>query len=282
MSNDENAGSPAPWQWPGLWSLNQPALVVLWLLLFAQTFHVWLGLYHYATAAALAWMFVATERWLFFFRLRANAEEETAALSEQRAAMIRICLLLIVGLVLVAGLRASPRETGGILIWSSLGGGYLLALRLYPATMSEILPREMALAIYLAGTVVLFVWAGAVFAPNEVLLPGFLLVLLLFYYFSLLVTWSRPWVPAPITGALFDGPLGIGFRTIPVVLIAAGVLLAVSMPLVAGDTLLMTIGVSVLILVMLDIWKKFLSAAAARIFADVAMLTPMLPLLASL
>lgn len=251
-------------------------------MLFAQSFHVWLGGYHIAAAAALAWAFLATERWIFFFRLRDGTEDDSRQAAEQRTSMVRICLLIVAGLVLVAFFRAHTREIAGMLIWTSLGGAYLLGIRLKPEQVGEILPREMALAIYLAGTVVLFTWASAAFAVTEILLPGMLFLLLLFYYFSLAVLWAKPLAPPPSTGPLFESPLGMAFRAVPVSLIFAGVFLAFLGPAMAADRLLITVGVSGLILVMLDVWQDSLDKAAARILADVALLTPVIPLLVGL
>jgi hypothetical protein len=283
VSIDQPSGNPAPWQWPGLWSLNLPVLIVLWQLFFAQTFHVWLGGYHFAAAAGLVWLFVGAERWTFFFRLRQPARPPASCdLEEQRLAMIRIGLLVVVGLVLMAIFRAHTREVAGMLIWSSLGGLYLLGLRLKPSLTNETLPREMAYAIYLSGTGFLMVWANAAFRPLELILPSLLFLLLLFYYFALVATWAQSLVPATSTGTLFESPLGLVFRVVPLGLIFGGVALALMSPAVAANQVLLTLGVSALTLLMVDMWQHSLPKATLRLLADAALLAPVVPMLIAL
>lgn len=283
VSTDDQPGCPAPWQWPGLWSLNLPVLLVLWQMLFAQTFHVWLGGYHFAAAGALVWTFAATERWIFVFRLkRRDGEPLSPDLIDQRSALVRICLLVGAGLVLVAVFRANVREVAGMMIWTALGGAYLVGLRLRPGPVNEFLPREMAYAAYLSGVGFLFVWANGAFPPWELVLPALLFMVLLFYYFSLVVTWSKSSVPVPAGGALFDSPLGLAFRLVPLTLIFGGAFLAWITPAVVADQVLLTIAVSGLILLLLDLWKHSLSHSASRLLADVALLAPAIPILITL
>lgn len=281
MFTDEEADLPAPWQWPGLWSLNLPCLVVVWQMLFAKSFHVWLGSFHFFTAAALAWAFLAGDRWIYFFRLRKDIGEQllpAAALAEQPGRMVRICILVVLGLVLIGILRTNTREFAGMLIWSSLGGGYLLGVRSAPARTMEFLPREIATALYLAGVTALFIWANGAFPPIHLLLPALLFLLLLFYYFCLVSAWAKPLLAEGGAGACLEGSLVSLYRGAPLVLIFAAAALVFIVPGVEAATPILTIAVSATVLLLLDIWQPWLSRRAARILADVALLTPLVPL----
>lgn len=283
MSTDQSSGDPPPWQWPGLWSLNLPVVIVLWQLFFAQSFHVWQGGYHMAAVAGLVWAFAGAERWIFFFRLREGILDSPASeWEDQSAALIRIALLVVAGLVLVAIFRANTREVAGMLIWSSLGGAYLLGLRLKPDLINESLPPEMAYAIYGSGTAFLMVWANGAFGPLELLLPALLFLLLLFYYFALVATWAKPLVPAGSAGTLFDSPFGLLFRAVPLSLLFGGLVLAFMSPVIAANQILLALGVSGLTLFLLDIWQHSLSRFSARLLADLALMAPVLPLLIAL
>lgn len=276
---DTKEDLPATWQWPGLWSINVPVLILLWHLLFAQSFHIWLNGYHFFATAGLAWIFVAAERWIFFFRLRPEAATTLSGdAAEQKGRMVRICLLIGAGILLISFVEARTREVAGILLWSSLGGAYLVGLRLAPVQMGEFLPREMGLAVYLSGTTALFVWANAGFPLVRLLLPAMLFLLLLFYYFCLVSRWAKPLLPTLSTGAMLEGPGSVIYRSVPFLLMAAAATFLLFNQDRAANTLLLSIGVSALILLLLDFWQRFLPHRAARILADVALLSPAVPL----
>lgn len=271
---------PPTWQWPGLWSVNLPVLALLWHALFAHSFHIWLSGYHLFATAGLVWTFAAAERWIYFFRLHQGPPSEILAgdVIEQRDRMVRLCLLIVAGLLLIALFGARTREVGGMLIWSSLGGVYLVATRLAPERAGEFLPREMALAAYLAGTSVLFIWANAAFPPMRLLLPALLFLLLLFYYFCLIGSWANPLLPPLPTGPMLEGSAGAIYRGVPLLLIVAALVFVLFNRDVGTNPLFLSIGVSATILLLLDFWQRFLSKAAARLLADTALLAPALPL----
>lgn len=279
---DDKGELPPRWQWPGLWSVNLPILVILWQSLFARAFYVPLTDYHYFATAALTWIFVALERWICFFRqpLPAGTEAPAPDLTEERGQLLRICGIVLLSLAIATFFRATSSETAGILILTSLGGLYLVCLAAAPRLTTEYLPREMALPGYLAGALALFIWANSAFSPMRVLLPVLLFLLLLFYYICLVASWGKRQVPAPLaTGALLAGPLGTLYRALPLGLIFAGAALSLLGRSLQGDPILLSLGVSGLILLLLDRWSPALGGVSQRILADAALLTPALPLL---
>jgi len=86
-------------------------------------------------------------------------------------------------------------------------------------------------------------------------------------------------MPAFANEPILEGTGGNIFRAIPIFLIAATVLLLVFNEDSTLDTLFISIGISALILLLLDAWPSPMAKPAKRIFADLAMVTPALPLL---
>jgi len=113
----------------------------------------------------------------------------------------------------------------------------------------------------------------------RILLPLLLFVLLFFYYLCIVARWSGDFLPRPGGAALLDTPLGDLYRALPVAMIFAGTALALLTRTVAGDSLLLALGLSAFVLLMLEWWERDLPRANKRLFADLAMLTPAIPLL---
>jgi hypothetical protein len=280
--DDETCNWPPAWQWPGPWALNLPILAVLWQGLFARAFHVNLEGYHLFATAALVWLFVAVERWLFLFRARPQLLQsalKAADFAEQRASLIRICGLVLLALGILVFFRATPRETGGMLMLLSAGGAYLAALSPRSAQKDDFFPREMALPAYITGAITLFIWTNAAFPPMRVLLPGLLFLLLLFYYFCLITRWAKSFVPLQQNASLLETPLAGLYRTMPLTMIFAGAALSLIAGALAAESLMLALAVSGATLLLLEIWQTNLSPHQARMFADAALLTPLVPFL---
>lgn len=282
MLDNEKGKLPPPWQWPGLWTLNLPALAVTWQVLFAHAFSVQLALYHHLVLAGLVWVFVVLERWIFCFRLHPGVLKGTrdpAELQIQSGSILRIGGVVLFAIACTLYYRSSVREAAGTLLLSSAGGAYLLSLFRQTQPEGDYLPREMILAGFISAAVFLFIWANAVFSPMKILLPGLLFLLLLFYYFCLVARWTKPLLPSIQGTSLLETQLGGLYRGLPLFMIFAGAALA----LVAGDltsnTLLLAIAVSALILLLLEAWQPYLSRQQARGFADLALLAPLVPIL---
>lgn len=280
--DDAKAVIPPAWQWPGRWALNLPVMAVVWQALFARTFFIDLAAYHYFSTLGLVWLVIAGERWLFHFRLRPSILPQlgsAADMKEQREMMLRLAWIVALALTAVALFRYNSRETAGILILSSAGGGYLLAMARSSDTSAELLPRELVLSGLVTAAAVLFIWANTAFPPMRLLLPALLFLLLLFYYFCLIGQWSVSLLPAPQGVPLLQTSVGPLYRTLPLTMIFTGAAMALVTRTMAGDPLLLALGVSAILLLLLEYWAPKLSALQARLFADLALLTPLVPLL---
>jgi hypothetical protein len=122
------------------------------------------------------------------------------------------------------------------------------------------------------------IWANSAFPPFRLLLPALLLLLLFFYHLALVGRWSSALLPLQQGSALLNTPLGVIYRVLPLTMIFAGAALALVTRGFLADPLLLSLGMSGLLLLLLDAWEKDLPKARARLFADLSLATPLLPL----
>src|SRR5690606_21917713 len=132
---------------------------------------------------------------------------------------------------------------------------------------------------FLAGAATLFIWARAAFPQARYLLPAMLYVLLLFCHLRLTGSWTRSLAPvASDSAASMEKELQLIARMIAGFL----VVLAFAFPFVTDDRAMLSpvvsVGVSALILLLLECWSASLARPAARVLADVALLSPVVPL----
>src|SRR5690606_18066960 len=193
--------------------------------------------------------FLAAERWIFCFKLQPEIlrqSETPAKLQHQRGSILRIGGVVLFALICIVAIRSaktSLREVAGVLLLTSAGGAYLLALLRHRRANHEYFPREMVLAVYISGATGLFLWAHAVFSPIKILLPALLFLLLLFYYLCLAAHWAKTLLPLAHGASLLETPLGGYCRTLPLAMIFAGATLSIAAPGFSGDPLLLSLGV---------------------------------------
>lgn len=272
---DTGSEASLPWQWPGLWSVNLPALVLLWQVLWSRSFFMPLDFHQMATSAALVWLFVSAERVLASGWWPTGGLPRWGDLSHEHRAWTRIWLLTAFSLLLVLVFRTGWRELGAHLLLISAGGFYLVCQWWHPRPMARLLPGETVIPWFLTGVCVLHVAPHVPWLP---FLPLALLTAMLFtFHLSLLTPFSHSGHP-PVSSGRSQGEEILHWLA-PPVLIGGSLALALVLRQLQLDTLAMAMTVSGLLLLALDIRSRQTGSVCSRRLADLALLSPLVPLL---
>lgn len=262
------------WRWPGLWALNLPGLMLLWHALLARGTFVFAEEYQLATAAALGWLVLSAERWISMNMNRNFG----AILEEQRATLFRLWAIVGGSVLLVATFRMTYWETLSVFLFIGIGGAYLLGLLRWRELLSRWISPELSLAVVTAAPAIFLVTANSALSPFRLFLPSLSLFILVFYYLALQCRWRRK---ESLSGfvPLLDSPAGSLCRTLAVGAVVLGGILGFAGLAVAGTHVLLAAALSAVLLAVLETKEKSLGADQCRRLADLALLTPLPPLI---
>lgn len=279
-------GRPFWWQWPTILSLDAPAVVLAWQALFARTHGVELRSTHRLVLGFSVWLAYAADRWIEGWRLAPHTIRTQRHHFYQRARWPLAggwLVVLAIDLV-VAGTGLSEREfRAGLLL--------LIPVLLYVLSHQFVhrhhpwrVPKELCVALLLAGGAGLFpaVYLSTTDAAEFSRSLGFF-ALLCFANCALISTWEHA-----VDRTHGQTSLALRYRSaaplsrllpwLIATLAAVGWFFGSQPP----GTVAACAGASALLLGAIDRLERRTHWQLARVLADAALLTPLVPLLSGL
>ena len=279
-----SAETPRWWQWPTILSLDAPAVAVLWQWLLARSAPASLGAAEVSVLGLSVWLAYAADRWIEGWRLDPGSIRTQRHLFHQRwrwpIAATWAAVLAIDLATAVRGLPPAEFRAGLILLVPV--AAYLLSHQLVHRNSRWRAPKEVCVALLLAAGAAVFAVARPDARPGRLAAPTALLALLCFTNCALISVWEDdvdrvhgqtslalqlggtaalrilPWAVAALAAGawLWRGRLGGGA---PACAAASAVLLGI-----------------------VDLAEARMGRRLARVLADVALMTPLVPLAAGL
>lgn len=280
--DDAPASLNAPhwWQWPTILSLDAPAVSLLWQAALGRVAGVDVSWIHMTVLGSTVWLAYAADRWIEGWHLDwRDIRTQRHHFYQRRRWPVAVVWLVIFAADLVLALTA--------LEWREIAAGvlliipvllYLLSHQLVHRHRRWRLPKELCVAALLTGGVCVFLVPTP--NPGALASTASLFALLCFTNCALISSWERevdlahgqtslaldaighnwairqlPWMTAVLAAAAYAGDAGPS-RTVAALALASAVLLGVV------DRLEHRTG-----------WK------VARVWADVALMTPVVALL---
>ncbi|WP_146180262.1 hypothetical protein [Opitutus sp. ER46] len=282
------AGSPGAalhprwWQWPTVLSLDAPAVVMAWQALLGASAGVAIGWAETLVVGASVWLAYAADRWLEAARLplaRLRTPRHRFYADHRRAVVVAWVLVLVADVALA--LRELDRReltTGLVLLAPVLL--YVLSHQFLHREARGRVPKEIIVALLITGGAAVFVLA-APGIDSAVIGPALgLLAAVCFTNVALICVWEVPVDTA-------HGQLSLArqfprcrpaLRALPWLLAALAWLIASRTPGPRPGPA-DCVALSSLLLALLDRAAPRLGWERVRVWADVALLTPLWPLL---
>lgn len=270
---------PDWWQWPTILSLDAPAVSVAWQLLLARVADVDLGHAHVAVLGATVWLAYAADRWIEGWRLDSDAiQTQRHQFYQQQRWPVAILWIIVCVIDLAVALTA--------LTWRDITAGLMLMVPVLLYLLSHQLihrhrrwraPKELCVAALMTGGVCVFLLSSSHRA--DVVSSASLFALLCFTNCALISSWEREVDLAHGQTSLAIDAVTHGWA-IPQLPWLIAVLSAVAL---FGDvgpprTVAACALVSAVLLAIVDWLERRAGRRVARVLADVALLTPIVPL----
>lgn len=274
---------PIPWWlWPTVLSLDAPIVALAWQDRLAQDAAFALHWSHAVVLGLSVWLAYAGDRWIEGWRLDPSRVRTQRHAFYQRhrwpiALVAGLILLLDVGCA-VAGL--TPREFQAGLLLLPVLLTYLLSHQLVHRTHPWRLPKEALVAVLMGAGAALFMLASPTADHATLVAPLGLFVLLSFTNCALISAWEHHVDRSHNETSLalqFSAGAWIGRALVWIIVPGAALLW-----FVGGPALRPTAGcaaASALLLAGVDLAEGRLGPRPARVLADVALMTPLIPLL---
>jgi hypothetical protein len=277
------SGKPYWWQWPTVLSLDAPAVAVLWQWLLARTAHTSLGRPHAFILSASVWLAYAADRWIEGWRLAPDRirTQRHHFYQRWRWPVAAFWLLVLAADLGTAFGRLSRREIAGGLLLLAPVLAYLLSHQLVHRHHRWRAPKELCVAALLAAGVALFPLAQPTVALQPLVAPLALFALLCLANCALISVWEHAVDETHGQTSLarqFRRGAAVS-RTLPWLLAVAAAVLAST---ATGETRVAAVcaAASSILLGLVDRLEPRTGPQLARVLADVALLTPLAPLLA--
>lgn len=271
---------PRWWQWPTILSLDAPTVSLLWQAALARVVGVELRTPHVVVLAATVWLAYVADRWIEGWRLDwRNIRTQRHLFYQHYRWAVAIAWLLVMTVDLaVAFTRLDGREliVGSMLMILVLA--YLLSHQLVHRHRRWRAPKELCVAVLLTAGVCVFLTTSR--AITELVWMASLFALLCFTNCALISSWERE-------VDLSHGQTSLAidahehrwvFPQLPwlVASLAGVACVAVAGPsrAVAGCSL-----ASAVLLASVDQYQRRAGWPLARVLADVALMTPIIPLM---
>lgn len=272
---------PRWWQWPTVLSLDAPAVALAWQALVAREAEVSVsGAARFVLGAAV-WMAYTADRWIEGWRLPPDRVRTQRHAFSQRARWPVAGVWVVVYLAAVGvawrGLTARQFWTGAGLL--PLVGAYLFSHQFVHRRSRWRLPKEICVALLLAGGIGVLLWPSAEAEAQQrmaLAVPVVLFALLAFANCALIAVWERP-----VDAAHGEVSLARQFARGDKVARAAGwgALASGIFAMVCAPTAYRSgasAALSAAFLLLLDRAEPRLTARLARVLADAVLLTPLL------
>jgi hypothetical protein len=272
--------NPRWWLWPTILSLDAPLVVLLWQALLARTASVSLGGAERTVLGASVWLAYAADRWIEGWRLEPSRIQTHRHLFYQRLRWpIAAAWVLVLSLDIATAVRAlSPREIeAGVLLLVPVAA-YLLSHQFVHRHRPLRPPKEACVALLLGAGAGIFVLGRPGAGPAAA--PLALFVLLCFSNCAFISVWEDE-----VDRVHGQTSLALQFRS------AAGPIRALPWVLAAVAAAVWTwgggpqeapaacAGASAALLLLVDRAEPRIGRIPARVLADAALMTPIVPLL---
>lgn len=272
--------TPRWWQWPTILSLDAPLVALAWQGAFAGVARVALHWPHYAVLGVSVWLAYAADRWLEAWRLPPEAivTPRHRFYADHRRPVAVVWLALLAGDVAVAFICLSLREllAGGLLLLPVLA--YVLSHQSLHRDRLAHVPKEVLTALLIAGGASVFVLAAGRGSGPLYASVG-LFAALCFVNVALIGFWERE-VDAVHGQSSLARQTAAGsavFHLLPWALTAVAAFVAIPV-LRIPDAVAHCVAASAVLLALIDRFEPRLGWPLARVLADAALLTPLLPL----
>lgn len=276
-------GRPHWWQWPTILSLDAPAIAMLWQVLLARVVGATLGPPEIFVLGASVWLAYAADRWIEGWRLApAQIQTQRHYFYHRWRWPLGLLWCVVLGADLaVARFGLTSREfTGGLLLLAPVVV-YLISHQLIHRHHAWRAPKEICVALLLGGGVAVFPVSPTDVVIRPLAEPLGLFCLLAFANCALISLWEKG-----VDEAHGQTSLALQFRSARVFsralpwLLAAGAGLLVPGAAGAVRSAVGCVALSGALLGLTDLAQPRIGPRLARVLADAALLTPLLPLLA--
>jgi len=278
------SGRPKWWQWPTVLSLDAPAVALLWQWLLAQAAGAPLRWPQEFVLGASVWLAYAADRWIEGWRLAPEAvrTQRHYFYLRWRWPMAGLWLGVLAADLAAAIARLSrPEFRAGLALLTAVVA-YLLSHQLVHRHHRGRAPKELCVALLLAGGAAVFIVAPDPARALVLAAPLALFGLLCFANCALIAVWEDAVDQSHGQTSIarqFRGGRAVS-RAGPWV--AVGLALPLCLGLSGAPRVAAACGLaSGLLLAALDRAEVRLGRERARVLADVALLTPLVPLVAA-
>lgn len=273
--------NPPWWLWPTILSLDAPAVAVLWQALLSRTASAGLGAAEFAVLGFSVWLAYSADRWIEGWRLVPDRIRTHRHLFHQRwrwpIAAVWIAVLALDLAAALLGLSA-PEFRAGLVVLAAVAA-YLLSHQLVHRNSRWRAPKEVCVALLFAAGAAVFILARAGARPGRMAAPLALFALLCFSNCTLISLWENEVDRShgQTSLALQFGRLA-ALRLLPwaAALLSAGAWLIRGRGEGAAEA---CAGASAVLLGAVDLAEARMGHRLARVLADVALMTPAVPLL---
>lgn len=274
-------GRPRWWQWPTILSLNAPLISAVWLSFIASTLDVPIGSSHTLVLALSVWLAYVADRWIEAWRLPSSAiQTQRHSFSQRRRWPLGTVWLVVLAIdvtIAVGCLTSVDLVAGTLLLFPVLA--YVLSHQNLHRRARWRLPKELCVAALLSSGVGLFLVTRAT-NLLPLVLPLSTFAALCFSNCVLVSVWERHVDTAHAQTSLArDYPDIVGFSQRMPWLIACVMTLLV----IFGngrDTVMAWCAIATCAsIVVIDALEPRLGWPLAHTLADVALMTPVVPLI---
>jgi hypothetical protein len=271
--------------WPTILSLDAPAVVVLWQRLIAGSASVNVSAAEMFVLGCSVWLAYAADRWIEGWRLSSeNIRTHRHHFYREKRWLIVAFWIAILGLDLSAafcGLSVTEIKAGGFMLLPVVA--YLFSHQLLHRNLRWRPPKEVCVAVLLGAGAALFVACRPGADLLHMAIPLALFAFLCFSNCALISVWEKEVDRSHGQTSLaiqFPGTIAFS-RALPCVLSVLSVVAWLAAVPKAGPAAA-SATVSSILLVLVDLAEARIGRILARVLADLALMTPLIPLLARL
>jgi hypothetical protein len=274
--------SPRWWQWPTVLSLDAPAVALVWQLTLARVARAPLAWRHVVVLTSSVWLAYVLDRWIEGWRLSPEQlrTQRHTFYQRWRWPVAVVWSVLLIGDLTIASTQLTSREwIGGLLLLAPVVL-YLLSHQWIHRRHPWRVPKEVCVAALFGGGVAVFLLAPAPGLLPRLVMPLTLFTLLCFVNCTLISSWEREVDEVQGQTSLAVQYRGTGSIAIamPWLLAAGAAALMIREPAGAARLAAACGLVSSVLLGVIDAIQGRLGWQRARVLADAALLTPLLPL----
>jgi hypothetical protein len=275
------ADRPPWWLWPTILSLDAPAVVVLWQLLLAGAVSVSVGWAEVAVLGCSVWLAYCADRWIEGWRLPPESIRTHRHRFHQSwrwpLAAAWIAVLFLDLAAALRGLSGAEIRSGCVLL--AAVAAYLLSHQFVHRNSRWRAPKELCVALLLGAGAAVFIADRSGAALDALGIPLGFFVLLCFCNCALISLWEDAVDRShgQTSLALQFGRAAAYTRVVPWAILALSIAVCVAGGS-RGRSAAACSAASGALLGMIDISEERIGRVRARVLADVALMTPAVPL----